>query len=164
MFRIAIIIGFLLLISPDTYAQGWEIIRVANRNTIELKNECFPKELQLTIKTASHAPTVVFGSSKCAGKTVWSTSPFNTNRHSVGLNRQAGYQIDNWDRKVPARVELDTSTSPVSEALLGNFLPDVNARGKTNLSLYNVVVKGNSTCRDGVRFNTSVNLTITFLF
>ena len=43
----------LLSISSNAYAYEWEILRVVDGDTLEIKNECFPKELKLSVRVNS---------------------------------------------------------------------------------------------------------------
>jgi endonuclease YncB( thermonuclease family) len=122
MIKILITI-FLLSISSNAYAYEWEILRVVDGDTIEIKNECFPKELKLSVRVNSTDTPEKGSRAKCEKEAKLAEKASKFTKQFVGKNKTATFRNIKWDKyggRLLADVEINGKS--LSDELIRNGL------------------------------------------
>ncbi len=113
----------LLSISSNAYAYEWEILRVIDGDTLEIKNECFPKELKLSVRV-NLVDTPEKGSrAKCDKEAKLAEQASKFTKQFIGKNKKATFRNIKWDKyggRLLADVEIN-GKSLAGELVKNNY-------------------------------------------
>ena len=113
----------LLSISSNAYAYEWEILRVVDGDTIEIKNECFPKELKLSIRVLGIDTPEKGSKAKCDKEAKLAEKASKFTKQFIGKNKTATFRNIQWDKfggRLLADVEINGKS--LSDELIKNGL------------------------------------------
>jgi len=113
----------LLLASSNAYAYEWEILRVVDGDTIEIKNECFPKELKLSIRVLGIDTPEKGLKAKCDKEAKLAEKASKFTKEFIGKNKTATFRNIKWDKyggRLLADVEINGKS--LSDELIKNGL------------------------------------------
>jgi endonuclease YncB( thermonuclease family) len=113
----------LLSISSNAYAYEWEILRVVDGDTIEIKNECFPKELKLSIRVLGIDTPEKGSKAKCDKEAKLAEKASKFTKEFIGKNKTATFRNIKWDKyggRLLADVEINGKS--LSDELIKNGL------------------------------------------
>jgi endonuclease YncB( thermonuclease family) len=114
---------FLLSISSNAYAYEWEILRVVDGDTIEIKNECFPKELKLSARVLGIDTPEKGSRAKCEKEAKLAEKASKFTKQFIGKNKTATFRNIKWDKyggRLLADVEINGKS--LSDELIKNGL------------------------------------------
>jgi endonuclease YncB( thermonuclease family) len=100
----------LLLISSNAYAYEWEILRVVDGDTIEIKDECFPTELKLSIRVLGIDTPEKGSKAKCDKEAKLAEKASKFTKEFIGKNKTATFRNIKWDKyggRLLADVEIN---------------------------------------------------------
>ena len=100
----------LILISSSAYAYEWQILRVIDGDTIEIKNECFSKELKLSVRVLGIDTPEKGLKSKCNKEAKLAEKASKFTKQFVGKNKTATFRNIKWDKyggRLLADVEIN---------------------------------------------------------
>ena len=100
----------LLLISSNAYAYEWEILRVVDGDTIEIKDECFPTELKLSIRVLGIDTPEKGSRAKCEKEAKLAEKASKFTKEFIGKNKTATFRNIKWDKyggRLLADVEIN---------------------------------------------------------
>lgn len=122
----------LLLISSSAYAYEWQILRVIDGDTIEIKNECFPTELKLSVRV-SNIDTPEKGSrAKCEREAKLAEKASKFTKQFIGKNKTATFKNIQWDKyggRLLADVEIN-GKSLAGELVKNNYARSYDGKKK----------------------------------
>jgi len=104
------LITLFLLFSPTAYAYEWEILRVIDGDTLEIKNECFPKELKLSVRVLGIDTPEKASRAKCDKEAKLAEKASKFTKQFVGKNKTATFRNIKWDKyggRLLADVEIN---------------------------------------------------------
>ena len=104
------LITLFLLFSPTAYAYEWEILRVIDGDTLEIKNECFPKELKLSVRVLGIDTPEKGSRAKCDKEAKLAEQASKFTKQFVGKNKTASFRNIKWDKyggRLLADVEIN---------------------------------------------------------
>ena len=104
------LITLFLLFSSTAYAYEWEILRVIDGDTLEIKNECFPKELKLSVRVNSVDTPEKGSRAKCDKEAKLAEKASKFTKQFVGKNKTASFRNIKWDKyggRLLADVEIN---------------------------------------------------------
>ena len=104
------LITLFLLFSPTAYAYEWEILRVIDGDTLEIKNECFPKELKLSVRVLGIDTPEKASRAKCDKEAKLAEKASKFTKQFVGKNKKATFRNIKWDKyggRLLADVEIN---------------------------------------------------------
>ena len=104
------LITLFLLFSPTAYAYEWEILRVIDGDTLEIKNECFPKELKLSVRVLGIDTPEKNSRAKCDKEAKLAEKASKFTKQFVGKNKTASFRNIKWDKyggRLLADVEIN---------------------------------------------------------
>jgi len=113
----------LLLASSNAYAYEWEILRVVDGDTLEIKNECFPKELKLSIRVLGIDTPEKGSRAKCEKEAKLAEKASKFTKEFIGKNKTATFRNIKWDKyggRLLADVEINGKS--LSDELIKNGL------------------------------------------
>jgi len=113
----------LLSISSNAYAYEWEILRVIDGDTIEIKNECFPKELKLSVRVLKIDTPEKGSRVKCEKEAKLAEKASKFTKQFIGKNKTATFRNIQWDKyggRLLADVEINGKS--LSDELIKNGL------------------------------------------
>jgi endonuclease YncB( thermonuclease family) len=113
----------LLSISSNAYAYEWEILRVIDGDTIEIKNECFPKELKLSVRVLKTDTPEKGSRAKCEKEAKLAEKASKFTKEFIGKNKTATFRNIKWDKyggRLLADVEINGKS--LSDELIKNGL------------------------------------------
>jgi endonuclease YncB( thermonuclease family) len=113
----------LLSISSNAYAYEWEILRVIDGDTIEIKNECFPKELKLSVRVLGIDTPEKGSRAKCEKEAKLAEKASKFTKQFIGKNKTATFRNIQWDKfggRLLADVEINGKS--LSDELIKNGL------------------------------------------
>jgi endonuclease YncB( thermonuclease family) len=113
----------LLLISLNSYAYEWEILRVIDGDTIEIKNECFPTELKLSVRVLGIDTPEKGSRAKCEREAKLAEKASKFTKQFVGKNKTATFKNIQWDKyggRLLADVEIN-GKSLAGELVKNNY-------------------------------------------
>lgn len=117
------LIALFLLFSPTAYAYEWEILRVVDGDTIEIKNECFPKELKLSVRVLGIDTPEKGSRAKCDKEAKLAEKASKFTKQFVGKNKKATFTNIKWDKyggRLLAKIEINGKS--LSDELIINGL------------------------------------------
>jgi len=113
----------LLLASSNAYAYEWEILRVVDGDTLEIKNECFPKELKLSVRVLGIDTPEKESRAKCEKEAKLAEKASKFTKQFIGKNKTATFRNIKWDKyggRLLADVEINGKS--LSDELIKNGL------------------------------------------
>ena len=113
----------LLLISSSAYAYEWQILRVIDGDTIEIKNECFPTELKLSIRVLGIDTPEKGSRAKCEREAKLAEKASKFTKQFIGKNKTATFKNIQWDKyggRLLADVEIN-GKSLAGELVKNNY-------------------------------------------
>ena len=113
----------LLLASSNAYAYEWEILRVVDGDTIEIKDECFPTELKLSIRVLGIDTPEKGSRAKCDKEAKLAEKASKFTKEFIGKNKTATFRNIKWDKyggRLLADVEINGKS--LSDELIKNGL------------------------------------------
>jgi micrococcal nuclease len=113
----------LLLASSNAYAYEWEILRVVDGDTLEIKNECFPKELKLSVRVLGIDTPEKGSRAKCDKEAKLAEKASKFTKQFIGKNKTATFRNIKWDKyggRLLADVEINGKS--LSDELIKNGL------------------------------------------
>jgi len=113
----------LLLASSNAYAYEWEILRVVDGDTLEIKNECFPKELKLSVRVLGIDTPEKGSRAKCEKEAKLAEKASKFTKEFIGKNKTATFRNIKWDKyggRLLADVEINGKS--LSDELIKNGL------------------------------------------
>ena len=113
----------LLLASSNAYAYEWQILRVVDGDTIEIKNECFPTELKLSIRVLGIDTPEKGSRAKCEKEAKLAEKASKFTKEFIGKNKTATFRNIKWDKyggRLLADVEINGKS--LSDELIKNGL------------------------------------------
>jgi endonuclease YncB( thermonuclease family) len=113
----------LLLISSSAYAYEWQILRVIDGDTIEIKNECFPTELKLSVRVNSVDTPEKGSRAKCEREAKLAEKASKFTKQFIGKNKTATFRNIKWDKyggRLLADVEIN-GKSLAGELVKNNY-------------------------------------------
>jgi endonuclease YncB( thermonuclease family) len=113
----------LLLASSNAYAYEWEILRVVDGDTLEIKNECFPKELKLSVRVLGIDTPEKESRAKCDKEAKLAEKASKFTKQFIGKNKTATFRNIKWDKyggRLLADVEINGKS--LSDELIKNGL------------------------------------------
>ena len=122
----------LLSISSNAYAYEWEILRVVDGDTIEIKNECFPKELKLSVRVNSVDTPEKGSRAKCDKEAKLAEQASKFTKQFVGKNKKATFRNIKWDKyggRLLADVEIN-GKSLAGELVKNNYARSYDGKKK----------------------------------
>ena len=124
----------LLSISSNAYAYEWEILRVIDGDTLEIKNECFPKELKLSVRV-NLVDTPEKGSrAKCDKEAKLAEQASKFTKQFIGKNKKATFRNIKWDKyggRLLADVEIN-GKSLAGELVKNNYARSYDGKKKSS--------------------------------
>lgn len=122
----------LLSISSNAYAYEWEILRVVDGDTLEIKNECFPKELKLSVRVNSVDTPEKGSIAKCDKEAKLAEQASKFTKQFVGKNKKATFRNIKWDKyggRLLADVEIN-GKSLADELVKNNYARSYDGKKK----------------------------------
>jgi len=113
----------LLLASSNAYAYEWQILRVVDGDTIEIKNECFPTELKLSIRVLGIDTPEKGSRANCEKEAKLAEKASKFTKEFIGKNKTATFRNIKWDKyggRLLADVEINGKS--LSDELIKNGL------------------------------------------
>jgi endonuclease YncB( thermonuclease family) len=113
----------LLLISSSAYAYEWQILRVIDGDTIEIKNECFPTELKLSVRVSGIDTPEKGSRAKCEREAKLAEKASKFTKQFIGKNKTATFRNIKWDKyggRLLADVEIN-GKSLAGELVKNNY-------------------------------------------
>lgn len=104
------LITLFLLFSSTAYAYEWEILRVIDGDTLEIKNECFPKELKLSVRVLGIDTPEKGSRAKCDKEAKLAEKASKFTKQFIGKNKTASFRNIKWDKyggRLLADVEIN---------------------------------------------------------
>ena len=104
------LITLFLLFSSTAYAYEWEILRVIDGDTLEIKNECFPKELKLSVRVLGINTPEKGSRAKCDKEAKLAEKASKFTKQFIGKNKTASFRNIKWDKyggRLLADVEIN---------------------------------------------------------
>ena len=126
------LIALFLLFSPTAYAYEWEILRVVDGDTLEIKNECFPKELKLSVRVNSVDTPEKGSRAKCDKEAKLAEQASKFTKQFVGKNKKATFRNIKWDKyggRLLADVEIN-GKSLADELVKNNYARSYDGKKK----------------------------------
>lgn len=124
----------LLSISSNAYAYEWEILRVIDGDTLEIKNECFPKELKLSVRVNSVDTPEKGSIAKCDKEAKLAEQASKFTKQFVGKNKKATFRNIKWDKyggRLLADVEIN-GKSLADELVKNNYARSYDGKKKSS--------------------------------
>ena len=122
----------LLSISSNAYAYEWEILRVVDGDTLEIKNECFPKELKLSVRVLGIDTPEKGSRAKCDKEAKLAEQASKFTKQFVGKNKKATFRNIKWDKyggRLLADVEIN-GKSLAGELVKNNYARSYDGKKK----------------------------------
>ena len=113
----------LLLISSSVHAYEWQILRVIDGDTIEIKNECFPTELKLSVRVLGIDTPEKGSRAKCEREAKLAEKASKFTKQFIGKNKTATFKNIQWDKyggRLLADVEIN-GKSLAGELVKNNY-------------------------------------------
>ena len=126
------LITLFLLFSPTAYAYEWEILRVIDGDTLEIKNECFPKELKLSVRVLGIDTPEKGSRAKCDKEAKLAEQASKFTKQFVGKNKKASFRNIKWDKyggRLLADVEIN-GKSLAGELIRNNYARSYDGKKK----------------------------------
>lgn len=126
------LITLFLLFSPTAYAYEWEILRVIDGDTLEIKNECFPKELKLSVRVLGIDTPEKASRAKCDKEAKLAEKASKFTKQFVGKNKTATFRNIKWDKyggRLLADVEIN-GKSLADELVKNNYARSYDGKKK----------------------------------
>ena len=126
------LITLFLLFSPTAYAYEWEILRVIDGDTLEIKNECFPKELKLSVRVLGIDTPEKGSRAKCDKEAKLAEQASKFTKQFVGKNKKASFRNIKWDKyggRLLADVEIN-GKSLAGELVKNNYARSYDGKKK----------------------------------
>ena len=126
------LITLFLLFSSTAYAYEWEILRVIDGDTLEIKNECFPKELKLSVRVNSVDTPEKGSRAKCDKEAKLAEQASKFTKQFVGKNKKASFKNIKWDKyggRLLADVEIN-GKSLAGELIRNNYARSYDGKKK----------------------------------
>lgn len=128
------LITLFLLFSPTAYAYEWEILRVIDGDTLEIKNECFPKELKLSVRVREIDTPEKGSRAKCDKEAKLAEQASKFTKQFVGKNKKATFRNIKWDKyggRLLADVEIN-GKSLAGELVKNNYARSYDGKKKSS--------------------------------
>ena len=109
--------------SFNANAYEWEIVRVIDGDTIEIKNECFPKELKLSVRVLGVDTPEKASKAKCDKEAKLGEKASKFTKQFIGKNKTATFNNIKWDKyggRLLADVEINGKN--LKDELINNGL------------------------------------------
>lgn len=100
---------FFILFCAESYAYEWEIVKVVDGDTIEIRNYCFPKELKLSVRVLGVDTPEKSSRAKCDKEAALAEKATKFTKEFVGKNKTANFTNIKWDKyggRILADVEI----------------------------------------------------------
>ena len=126
------LITLFLLFSPTAYAYEWEILRVIDGDTLEIKNECFPKELKLSVRVNSVDTPEKGLRAKCDKEAKLAEKASKFTKQFIGKNKTASFRNIKWDKyggRLLADVEIN-GKNLAGELIRNNYARSYDGKKK----------------------------------
>ena len=126
------LITLFLLFSSTAYAYEWEILRVIDGDTLEIKNECFPKELKLSVRVLGIDTPEKGSRAKCDKEAKLAEQASKFTKQFVGKNKKASFRNIKWDKyggRLLADVEIN-GKSLAGELVKNNYARSYDGKKK----------------------------------
>ena len=126
------LITLFLLFSPTAYAYDWEILRIIDGDTLEIKNECFPKELKLSVRVLGIDTPEKGLRAKCDKEAKLAEQASKFTKQFVGKNKTASFRNIKWDKyggRLLADVEIN-GKSLAGELIRNNYARSYDGKKK----------------------------------
>ena len=126
------LITLFLLFSPTAYAYEWEILRVIDGDTLEIKNECFPKELKLSVRVLGIDTPEKGSRAKCDKEAKLAEQASKFTKQFIGKNKTASFRNIKWDKyggRLLADVEIN-GKSLAGELIRNNYARSYDGKKK----------------------------------
>ena len=126
------LITLFLLFSPTAYAYEWEILRVIDGDTLGIKNECFPKELKLSVRVLGIDTPEKGSRAKCDKEAKLAEQASKFTKQFVGKNKKASFRNIKWDKyggRLLADVEIN-GKSLAGELIRNNYARSYDGKKK----------------------------------
>lgn len=124
----------LLSISSNAYAYEWEILRVVDGDTLEIKNECFPKELKLSVRVREIDTPEKGSRAKCDKEAKLAEKASKFTKQFIGKNKKATFRNIKWDKyggRLLADVEIN-GKSLAGELVKNNYARSYDGKKKSS--------------------------------
>lgn len=126
------LITLFLLFSPTAYAYEWEILRVIDGDTLEIKNECFPKELKLSVRVLGINTPEKGSRAKCDKEAKLAEKASKFTKQFIGKNKTASFRNIKWDKyggRLLADVEIN-GKNLAGELIRNNYARSYDGKKK----------------------------------
>jgi endonuclease YncB( thermonuclease family) len=113
----------LISISSSAHAYEWQVLRVIDGDTLEVKNECFPTELKLSIRVLGIDTPEKGFRAKCKKEAELAEKASKFTKQFVGKNKTATFRNIKWDKyggRLLADVEIN-GKSLAGELIKNNY-------------------------------------------
>lgn len=122
----------LISISSSAYAYEWQVLRVIDGDTLEVKNECFPTELKLSIRVLGIDTPEKGFRAKCKKEAELAEKASKFTKQFVGKNKTATFRNIKWDKyggRLLADVEIN-GKSLAGELIKNNYARSYDGKKK----------------------------------
>ena len=122
----------LISISSSVYAYEWQVLRVIDGDTLEVKNECFPTELKLSIRVLGIDTPEKGFRAKCDKEAELAEKASKFTKQFVGKNKTATFRNIKWDKyggRLLADVEIN-GKSLAGELIKNNYARSYDGKKK----------------------------------
>lgn len=112
-----------VLFSFDSYAYDWDVVRVVDGDTLEIRNYCFPRELKLFVRVAGIDTPEKKPKAKCEKEAKLAEKASKFTKNFIGDNKTASFTQIKWD-KYGGRIlaNVDVNGKSLKDELIKNEL------------------------------------------